>query len=153
MGALLAKSSGHNKRDRSRRRRTAKSALVSEINVTPMVDVMLVLLVIFMVTAPMLTATIPVDLPVTSSEPKNSDEKPVEVTIKTDHSLYIGNDKVTEGMLIPQLKTAVADKSTGMQTRIFVRGDKAVDYGSVVKIIDTIKNAGFSKIGIRTEVK
>jgi biopolymer transport protein TolR len=153
MGALLAKSSGHNKRGRSGRRRRASSGLVSEINVTPLVDVMLVLLVIFMVTAPMLTSTIPVDLPITSSDPKPSDEKPIEVTINANREVFIGNEKTTEGMLVENLKSQVAEKSTGMDTRIFIRGDKVVDYGSVVNLIESLKNSGFTKIGLRTQVE
>jgi biopolymer transport protein TolR len=153
MGALLAKSSGHNKRGRGSKRRNAGSGLVSEINVTPLVDVMLVLLVIFMVTAPMLTSTIPVDLPITNSDPKPSDEKPIEVSINANGEIFIGNDATTEGMLVSKLKSVVAEKSTKMETRIFIRGDKVIDYGKVVGVIDMLKNAGFSKIGLRTQVK
>src|SRR5215469_16802296 len=115
--------------DRGRRRRVRP---MSEINVTPFVDVMLVLLIVFMVTAPLLTVGVPVDLPKTKAQPLSQDREPLTVTLKRDGHIYLQNTRVSEDDLVPKL-TAIA--SNGYDQRIFVRGDKSVDYGRVMEVM------------------
>jgi biopolymer transport protein TolR len=130
---------------RSRRRRP-----ISEINVTPFVDVMLVLLIVFMVTAPLLTVGVPVDLPKTKAQALSQDREPLSVSIKKDGRIYLQNTPVAEDDLVPRL-SAIA--SNGYDQRIFVRGDRSVDYGRVMEIMALISSAGFTHIGLVTDVK
>jgi biopolymer transport protein TolR len=122
---------------------------MSEINVTPFVDVMLVLLIVFMVTAPLLTVGVPVDLPKTKAQALSQDREPLTVSLRRDGSLYLQNTKVAEDDLVPRL-TAIA--ANGYDQRIFVRGDKAVDYGRVMEVMALISAAGFTHIGLVTDV-
>lgn len=117
----------------------------AEINVTPMVDVMLVLLVIFMVTAPMLTVGVPVDLP-QASAPAIPDEKtPVEVTVQKDGSIYVQENKVDLDKLMPLLM-AVTDSNP--DARIYVRGDASISYGQIMQVMGEITSAGFKKVAL-----
>lgn len=129
----------------SRRRR---DRVMSEINVTPMVDVMLVLLVIFMVTAPMLTAGVQVDLPKTAASPLSNQDEPLTVTIRRDGAVYIQETPVELAMLGPKLEAITKQK---MDTKIYVRGDKSVEYGKVMTVMGEINAAGFSKVAFLTE--
>jgi biopolymer transport protein TolR len=122
---------------------------MAEINVTPFVDVMLVLLIVFMVTAPLLTVGVPVDLPKTRAQPLGQDREPLSVSIKRDGQIYLQNTSVSEDDLLPKL-TAIA--GNGYDQRIFVRGDKSVDYGRVMQIMAMISAAGFTHIGLVTDV-
>jgi biopolymer transport protein TolR len=122
---------------------------MSEINVTPFVDVMLVLLIVFMVTAPLLTVGVPVDLPKTKAQALSQDRQPLSVTVKRDGSIYLQNTPVAEDDLVPKL-TAIS--SNGYDQRIFVRGDKSVDYGRVMQVMALISAAGFTHIGLVTDV-
>jgi biopolymer transport protein TolR len=122
---------------------------MAEINVTPFVDVMLVLLIVFMVTAPLLTVGVPVDLPKTKAQPLGQDREPLTVTLKRDGSIYLQNTPVSEDSLVPRL-TAIS--SNGYDQRIFVRGDKAVDYGRVMEVMALISASGFTHIGLVTDV-
>src|SRR5215472_5424834 len=122
---------------------------LSEINVTPFVDVMLVLLIVFMVTAPLLTVGVPVDLPKTKAQPLSQDREPLTVTLKRNGRIYLQNTPVSEDDLVPRL-TAIS--SNGYDQRIFVRGDKAVDYGRVMEVMALISAAGFTHIGLVTDV-
>lgn len=133
--------------DRSRGRRRVRP--MAEINVTPFVDVMLVLLIVFMVTAPLLTVGVPVDLPKTKAQPLGQDREPLTVTVKRDGRIYLQNTPVLEDDLVPRL-TAIS--SNGYDQRIFVRGDKAVDYGRVMEVMALISAAGFTHIGLVTDV-
>lgn len=126
------------------RRRT-----MSEINVTPFVDVMLVLLIVFMVTAPLLTVGVPVDLPKTRAQALGQDREPLSVTVKRDGKVYIQNTPVGEDELVAKL-TAIA--ANGYDQRIFVRGDKSVDYGRVMEVMGLLSAAGFTHIGLVTDV-
>src|SRR6516165_10288037 len=126
-------------RGRSRRRVRP----MAEINVTPFVDVMLVLLIVFMVTAPLLTVGVPVDLPKTKAQPLSQDREPLTVTLKRDGSIYLQNTRVSEDDLVPRLS---AISSNGYDQRIFVRGDQAVDYGRVMEVMALISAAGFTHI-------
>lgn len=120
----------------------------SEINVTPMVDVMLVLLIIFMVAAPMLTSGVPVDLPESKAPPLKGNDEPLTVSIQPDGSVYLQEDEIAPDELAAKL-SAVATE--GKNTRIFVRGDHAIDYGKVMLIVGEINAAGFTKVSLITE--
>src|SRR6478672_4917415 len=115
----------------SRRRGRMHRRAMSEINVTPFVDVMLVLLIVFMVTAPLLTVGVPVDLPKTKAQPLSQDREPLSVSVRRDGRIYLQRVLVDEADLVPRL-TAIA--TNGYDQRIFVRGDKAVDYGRVMEV-------------------
>jgi biopolymer transport protein TolR len=120
----------------------------SDINITPMVDVMLVLLIIFMVTAPLLTAGVAVDLPKTRAKLLSQDKEPLTITIEKDGKVFLQETEVNAAELVPRL-TAIAEN--GYDQRIFVRGDKAVDYGTVMKVMGELNAAGFRRIGLVTE--
>jgi biopolymer transport protein TolR len=122
---------------------------MAEINVTPFVDVMLVLLIVFMVTAPLLTAGVPVDLPKTRAQALGQDREPLSVTIRSNGRIYLQNTPVPEDDLVPRL-TAIA--ANGYDQRIFVRGDKSVDYGRVMEVMGLLSAAGFTHIGLVTDV-
>ena len=122
---------------------------MAEINVTPFVDVMLVLLIVFMVTAPLLTVGVPVDLPKTHAQALGQDREPLSVTVRRDGSIYLQNTPVDQDDLVPKL-TAISNN--GYDQRIFVRGDRSVDYGRVMEIMAMISAAGFTHIGLVTDV-
>ena len=118
---------------------------MGEINVTPFVDVMLVLLIVFMVTAPLLTVGVEVDLPKTKAGAINADAAPLVVSIKSDGSLYLQETVVEPEALIPRLK---AISNANPDVRIFVRGDRAVSYGEVLSVMGRIQSAGFEKVAL-----
>ncbi len=132
----------------SRGRGRLKRRAMAEINVTPFVDVMLVLLIVFMVTAPLLTVGVPVDLPKTRAKALGQDREPLQVTIARDGKIYLQKMAVAEDELVPKL-TAIA--AGGYDQRIFVRGDKAVDYGRVMTVMGELSAAGFTHIGLVTD--
>ena len=118
---------------------------MSEINVTPFVDVMLVLLIIFMVTAPLLTVGIPVDLPKVKADALTDQKDPIEITVKLDGLIYLGESEVEIENLIPRLN-AITDQNT--EARIYVRGDRVVAYGRVMEIMSIINSAGYIKVAL-----
>jgi biopolymer transport protein TolR len=118
---------------------------MGEINVTPFVDVMLVLLIVFMVTAPLLTVGVEVDLPKTEAGQINADAAPLIVSIKSDGALYLQEAEVATDGLIPRLK---AISNANPDVRIFVRGDTAVSYGAVLGVMGRIQAAGFTKVAL-----
>ncbi|MGB1329505.1 MAG: protein TolR [Candidatus Puniceispirillaceae bacterium] len=118
---------------------------MGEINVTPFVDVMLVLLIVFMVTAPLLTVGVEVDLPKTKAGAINADAAPLVVSIKADGNLYLQEAAVDAEVLIPRLK---AISNANPDVRIFVRGDQAVTYGDVLSVMGRIQAAGFEKVAL-----
>ena len=118
---------------------------MSEINVTPFVDVMLVLLIVFMVTAPLLTVGIPVDLPKVKANALTDQKEPLEITVKLDGSVYLGESLVKVENLIPRLN-AITDLNT--QARIYVRGDRVVAYGRIMEIMSLINSAGYVKVAL-----
>lgn len=130
-----------------RRRRGRKKALMSEINVTPFVDVMLVLLIIFMVSAPLLTVGVPIDLPDTQAKAMNADTQPITVSVNSEGKIYLQETEIPIDEVVPKLQ-AIA--KTGYEERIFVRGDRAADYGTVMKVMARISAAGFKNIGLVT---
>jgi biopolymer transport protein TolR len=123
---------------------------MAEINVTPFVDVMLVLLIVFMVTAPLLTVGVPVDLPKTKAQPLGQDREPLSVSIRSDGNIYLQNTAIAEDALVARL-TAIS--GNGYDQRIFVRGDKSVDYGRVMEVMGLLNAAGFTHIGLVTDVR
>ncbi|MCH8082197.1 MAG: protein TolR [Proteobacteria bacterium] len=121
---------------------------MSEINITPMVDVMLVLLIVFMVTAPLLTQGVAVDLPESAARTLPSDIKPIEITINQNGAIFIGDTEISDRELIVRLKAITA---TRRDARIYVRGDKANSYGRIMEVIGAINSAGFRKVALVTE--
>ena len=123
---------------------------MSEINVTPMVDVMLVLLIIFMVAAPLMTVGVPIDLPETRAKEMNSDTKPITVSINKEGLVYFGEETevpVALDEIVPKLQ-AIA--KAGAEERIFVRGDATADYGTIMKVMGLLNSAGYKNIGLVT---
>ena len=118
---------------------------MSEINVTPFVDVMLVLLIVFMVTAPLLTVGIPVDLPKIKANALTDQKDPIEITVKLDGSVYLGESIVEVENIISRLN-AITDNNT--EARIYVRGDRVVAYGRVMEIMSIINSAGYVKVAL-----
>ncbi len=137
MGASLNKPDGRAGRSRHRP--------MGEINVTPFVDVMLVLLIVFMVTAPLLTVGIPVDLPKTRAGQISANAAPLVVSIQEGGEIYLQDNAIAEEQLIPRL-TAVSEANPDV--RIFVRGDRAVSYGEVVELMGRIQTAGFERVAL-----
>jgi biopolymer transport protein TolR len=121
---------------------------MAEINVTPFVDVMLVLLIVFMVTAPLLTVGVPVDLPRTRARALGEDREPLAVSIDQTGHIFLQNTPIAEDDLVARL-TAIS--SNGYEQRIFVRGDKTVDYGKVMEVMGLLNSAGFTRIGLVTD--
>jgi len=120
----------------------------AEINVTPFVDVMLVLLIIFMITAPLLTVGVPVDLPETEAKALSADSEPLTITIQADGAIFIQETEVQANELVPRL-TAMSE--AGFEERVFLRGDDAVDYGVVMRVMARLNAAGFTNIGLITD--
>ena len=116
-----------------------------DITVTPFIDVMLVLLIIFMVAAPLATVDVKVNLPASTSTPQPRPEKPVYLSVKADNSMFIGNDPVTDETMITALNALTEGKK---DTTIFFRADKTVDYETLMKVMDTLHQAGYLKIGL-----
>jgi len=129
-------------------RRYVRKGLMSEINVTPFVDVMLVLLIVFMVTAPLLTSGVKVDLPDTKNAPLAGQDEPLTVTVTEKKRIYIEKTLIDLKSLGAKLSSISEQKK---DTRIFVRGDKSVDYGYIMQIVTAINDAGFTKVGLVTE--
>ncbi len=126
-------------------KRSKRYTQLSEINVTPFVDVMLVLLIVFMVTAPLLTVGIPVDLPKVKANALTDQKDPIEITVKLDGLVYLGESEVEVENLIPRLN-AITDQNT--EARIYVRGDRVVAYGRVMEIMSIINSAGYVKVAL-----
>jgi biopolymer transport protein TolR len=140
----MGSSLGQGRRDTRRYRKQR----FTEINVTPMVDVMLVLLIIFMVTAPMLTAGVQVDLPEAKATPLQGKDEPLTISVQADGKIFIQKTPVSIDELGDKLRAIAGEKS---DTRIFVRGDRNVDYGRIMRAIGEITAAGFNKVALITE--
>ncbi|XWN32187.1 MAG: protein TolR [Devosia sp.] len=131
----------------SGRRRRSRFQPMSEINVTPFVDVMLVLLIIFMVSAPLLTVGVPIDLPKTAAKPLEGDVDPLTITIDADGQLFLQENEIAIDTLIGRLE-AIAE--AGYEERILVRGDAQSDYGQIMQVMGRLNRAGFNRIGLVT---
>ncbi len=134
------------------RRGRRRAPVMAEINVTPMVDVMLVLLIIFMVSAPLLTVGVPLDLPQTKAKSLDQDQTPLTVSVNLKGQVYLNDAEIPVDELVPKLK-AVTEARGGMDERIFVRGDRKVDYGAVMKVMGRLSEAGFRRVALVTEVE
>ena len=121
---------------------------MSEINVTPMVDVMLVLLVIFMVAAPLLTVGVPVDLPQTKAPAITEQKEPLVITVNAEGKLFLQNSPAGDDELVPRLQAITKNNP---EADIYVRGDRAINYGRVMEVMGMVSAAGFSKVSLITE--
>ena len=144
MAMNMAGSSGGGRRGRRR-------AVMAEINVTPMVDVMLVLLIIIMVSAPLLTVGVPLDLPQTQAKSLDQDKNPLTLSVNLKGQIFLNDTEIALNDLVPKLKAITAARG-GLDERIFVRGDKKVDYGTVMKVMGRLSAAGFRRVALVTEV-
>jgi biopolymer transport protein TolR len=131
-----------------RRRGRHKSAPIADINMTPFIDVMLVLLIIFMVTAPLMTAGVPLDLPKTGAGQLNIDQKPVTVSINDKGQIFLGETQVALADLAKQIQPIA---KLGFEERIFVRGAKQAEYGVVAQVMSAITTAGYKRVALLTE--
>jgi len=122
---------------------------MSDINVTPMVDVMLVLLIIFMVAAPLLTVGVPVDLPKTSAATMNDQDEPLVISIDKEGKLYLQDTEVPLDSLVPRLTAITSNKP---DTRVYVRGDRSIQYGRIMEVMGTVSAAGFNKVALIAEL-
>jgi biopolymer transport protein TolR len=140
---------------RRRRRGGRRHEVMSQINVTPMVDVMLVLLIIFMVSAPLLTVGVPIDLPQTQAKGLDQDREPLTVTVNGKGEIYLQNSEIKVDELVPKLQAIVQARGggSGADERIYVRGDRKVDYGTVMKVMGRLSAAGFRRVALVTEVE
>lgn len=138
-GAVMGSGGGR------RRGRRGRRAPMSEINVTPFVDVMLVLLIVFMVAAPLLTSGVPVDLPEASAAPLQMDGEPITITVNTEGKVFLKEDEIPLDTLVPRLMELTGGN---MDERIYVRGDRAASYGTIMYVMGEVNGAGFRRIGL-----
>src|SRR6516165_5980809 len=134
---------------RNRRRR----GVMSEINVTPMVDVMLVLLIIFMVSAPLLTVGVPIDLPQSQAKSLDQDKEPLTISLNGEGKLFLQNTEIGVDELVAKLKAISEAQGSGFDQRIYVRGDRKVDYGTVMRVMGRISGAGYHRVALVTDVE
>jgi biopolymer transport protein TolR len=134
------------------KRRHRRKPVMAEINVTPMVDVMLVLLIIFMVSAPLLTVGVPIDLPQSQAKSLDQDKEPLTVSVNTKGEVYLQNSEIKIEELVPKLQ-AITQARGGNDERIYVRGDRKVDYGTVMRVMGRLSAAGFRRVALVTEVE
>jgi biopolymer transport protein TolR len=144
-GAATAGATG-----RRRGRRRGGKVVMSDINVTPMVDVMLVLLIIFMVSAPLLTVGVPIDLPQTKAKSLDQDREPLTLSVNTQGQVFLMNSEIPIAELADKLKS-VTEARGGFDERIYVRGDKTVVYGTVMQVMGRLSAAGFKRVALVTE--
>lgn len=139
-GEFITRNGGH-------RRRTYRP--MSEINVTPFVDVMLVLLIVFMVTAPLLTVGVPVDLPKTQAKSIAEAEEPLVISVDAEGTVFIQDTEVPMENLVVRLRAITGNKA---DTRIYVRGDRAINYGRIMEVMGTVNVAGFTRVALVAEL-
>jgi biopolymer transport protein TolR len=133
-------------------RRGRRRAVMAEINVTPMVDVMLVLLIIFMVSAPLLTVGVPLDLPQTQAKSLDQDKTPLQLSVDVNGKVFINDTEVSMTDLVAKLK-AITEARGGTDERIYMRADKKADYGTVARVMGQLSGAGFKRLALVTEVE
>jgi biopolymer transport protein TolR len=134
---------------RKRRRR----AVMSEINVTPFVDVMLVLLIVFMVSAPLLTVGVPIDLPQSQAKALEQNNEPLTVSVNVDGQVFLQKDEIKIDDLVPKLSAIITARGGDPNELIYVRGDKKVDYGTMMRVMGRISGAGYHRVALVTEVE
>jgi biopolymer transport protein TolR len=124
---------------------------MAEINVTPLVDVMLVLLIIFMVTAPLLVSGVPVDLPKSRAKQLELPEAPLDITVNKDGGIFIDGDEVPEGQLAKRLEALAAEQSPENPRKIMLRGDTTIDYGQMMRVMGELNRAGLNSVNMVTQ--
>jgi len=135
-------------------RAKGRRAPMADINVTPLVDVMLVLLIIFMVTAPLMTAGVPVNLPDSRAKALDQDQKPVDIAVDRDGTIHIGDDAVTMDELPDRLSVIASERRQGDKPpQIFLRADKALDYGRVMEVMGELNRAGLNRVALVSNAK
>jgi len=135
-------------------RAKGRRAPMADINVTPLVDVMLVLLIIFMVTAPLMTAGVPVNLPDSRAKALDQDQKPVDIAVDRDGTIHIGDDAVTIEELPDRLSVIASERRQGDKPpQIFLRADKALDYGRVMEVMGELNRAGLNRVALVSNAK
>jgi biopolymer transport protein TolR len=134
------------------RHRRRRRAVMSDINVTPFVDVMLVLLIVFMVSAPLLTVGVPLDLPQSQAKSLDQDRQPLTVSVNVKGQVFLQDSEIKIEDLVAKLK-AVTDARGGADERIYVRGDKKVDYGTMMQVMGRLSAAGYHRVALVTEVE
>lgn len=144
----MAGAAGMAQGGRRRRRRTRRGGAINEINMTPFIDVMLVLLIIFMVAAPLMTVGVPLDLPQTKAAQLNVDAKPVTLSIKATGQVFLAENELTDEGIVGKIAEVAKQ---GFDERIFVRGDKKVDYGRVAQVMSIVTSAGYKRVALVTE--
>ena len=122
---------------------------MSDINVTPLVDVMLVLLVVFMITAPLLTVGVPVDLPKTNASQMVGQDEPLVIAVNSEGAVFLQETKISLEQLVPRLEAITENKK---DIRIFVRGDQSIAYGQVMEVMGAVNLAGFTRVALITEL-
>jgi biopolymer transport protein TolR len=145
MAGGLTASSRH-----GRGRRSARKSRLSEINVTPFVDVMLVLLIVFMVTAPLLTVSIPIELPRTEAKQSPTETEPLSITIRNDGVIFLQETQVTQEELVPQLR---AISNNGYDRSIYIRGDARTSWDTMAQVLASVSSAGFTKLQLQTDTR
>ncbi|RYE45885.1 MAG: biopolymer transporter ExbD [Hyphomicrobiales bacterium] len=134
----------------SARGKRGRRGAISEINMTPLVDVMLVLLIVFMVTAPLLTSGVPIDLPQTNApEMKVEGAKPLTISVTPEGQVYLGEDEISLETLLSSVAAAAGD--AGTQQRLYIRGDATADYGLIMQVMGDLSRAGYARIGLITQ--
>jgi len=130
-------------------RNSKKRRIISDINITPFVDVLLVLLIIFMVAAPMMTSSINVDLPKGAADPANDKIQPISVSVRADGAIFLQDEAVKLGTLSSRLLEMTGNN---INNKIYVRADKKLDYGRVMEVVKTLSLAGFNQVSLATEL-
>jgi biopolymer transport protein TolR len=135
------------------RKRRHRRAVMSEINVTPFVDVMLVLLIVFMVSAPLLTVGVPLDLPQSQAKSLDQDREPLTISVNSQGQLFLQNSEIKVEDLVPKLKAIIDARGGGFDERVYVRGDRKVDYGTMMRVMGRLSAAGYHRVALVTEVE
>ena len=133
--------------------RRRRRPVMSDINVTPFVDVMLVLLIVFMVSAPLLTVGVPIDLPQSQAKALQQDNEPLTVSVNVGGDVYLQKEQIKLDDLVPKLKAVIEARGANADQLIYVRGDKKVDYGTMMRVMGRISGAGYHKVALVTEVE
>jgi biopolymer transport protein TolR len=131
----------------ARRRRRGRKGAINEINMTPFIDVMLVLLIVFMVSAPLMTVGVPLDLPESRATALNVERKPITLSISADGRVYLEEDEVGDGEIVGRIAEMAQD---GTEERVYVRGDRQVEYGRVAQVMGIVTGGGFRRVALVT---
>jgi biopolymer transport protein TolR len=135
------------------RHKRRRHAVMSEINVTPFVDVMLVLLIVFMVSAPLLTVGVPLDLPQSPAKALDQDREPLTISVNVQGQIFLQNSEIKVDDLVTKLKAITDARGGGFDERVYVRGDKKVDYGTMMRVMGRLSAAGYHRVALVTEVE